>query len=93
MNDFCKDHSEVVQCLGRIEERQKIFVETFKDVATKVDTLVKNGVEKEATTKAVERERRWIHWLLVSAGGAAVVIIVQTYLPIILRTIVEVLTK
>ena len=91
MTEFCPEHSEVVRSLGRVEERQVSIGKTVEGIDQKVDKLVMNGAATDVREDTRTKERRWIHWVLVSAVGGALMILMQTIVPKLLRALGEVL--
>ena len=88
--------------LGRLEKGQEDQGSDLKEIAVKLDALVSNGSKRDTATavrdatheteqRVTLKERRWVHWVLISAGGAIILIIVQTLLPKILKALAEAL--
>jgi hypothetical protein len=99
---FCSRCPDILKSLGRLEKGQEDQGSDLKEIAVKLDALVSNGSKRDTATavrdatheteqRVTLKERRWVHWVLISAGGAIILIIVQTLLPKILKALAEAL--
>ena len=101
-DEFCSRCPDILKSLGRLEKGQEDQGADLKGIDIKIDSLVSNGNKRDVATavrdathdteqKVTLKERRWVHWVLISAGGAAILIIVQTLLPKVLKALAEAL--
>ena len=72
MPPFCEDHSEVMRCLGALEQGQINQGELLKTMSGKIDLLVgkySNGQVKQAVADA---KSGILYWVLGISGVAGV---------------------
>jgi len=69
---FCEDHSEVMRCLGAVEQGQANQGELLKEMSGKIDLLVKqysNGRLKQAIA---DTKSGILYWVLGISGIAGI---------------------
>lgn len=91
MTEFCPDHSGVIRSQGRMEGKIDEMSDDVKEMNRKIDKLVANGITSDTARIVTMAERRWVHWVLVTAIGASVLMLVQTIVPKLIKALAGVL--
>ncbi|MFB3926876.1 MAG: hypothetical protein ACE14T_12570 [Syntrophales bacterium] len=61
--DFCSQHGQLMECIGRIDERTKTMVKNQEELFCKVNALIVNGAVEKTKSKP-------IYWVITSVAGA-----------------------
>jgi len=63
--DFCPQHGQLMECIGRIDERTKTMIKNQEDLFGKVNALIVNGAVEKTKIKPV-------YWVITSVAGAVI---------------------
>jgi hypothetical protein len=69
---FCPEHSEVMRCLGALEEGQKNIGETVVRIDFKIDKI-QNLVANGTVVTAVEKTKSKILYWVIGAASTALI--------------------
>jgi hypothetical protein len=93
---FCNLHSDLMRCLGKLEQGQEYMNETIIGINLKLDSVIAkieaakivNNIDRTQT--AVEHAKdiaktNILYWVLGIAGGGLILSIVNRFVPVILK--------
>lgn len=72
MPPFCEDHSEVMRCLGALEQGQINQGELLKHMNEKMDLLVKQYSNGQVKQAVADTKSGIFYWVLGISGVAGV---------------------
>ena len=69
---FCGEHSEVMRCLGALEEGQRNQGELLRDMSGKIDLLVRRYSNGEVKRAVSDAKSGILYWALAVTGVAGI---------------------
>lgn len=75
--EHCQDHGQIMQILGRLEERQKTMQESQTVLFDKIGKLVDKEAQMDIDAAVDRTKAKPIYWGLSLIGGGIFLLIIQ----------------